>query len=373
MTETRAIRLVIAGGGTGGHLFPGIALAKALQRRLPESRVLFIGTSRLIDRQALKDQDFEVTALETSGVKGLGLKGLVKSLASQPRAIMRAAALLRSFKPDVVFGVGGYVTGPVLLAAKLLGIPTAIHEQNSVPGLANRLTGRFVDKICVSLPCKPAFPAKKTVATGNPVRADILAAGERERRVLQPGDTPRILVLGGSQGAHAVNEKMCAAAAGLRRDGHNIYIRHQTGRADEDKVRAAYAEAGVNAEVSAFITDMAAAYGDADLAVSRAGATSLAELAVVGLPAVLIPYPFAADDHQATNAAHYAAGGGAVVFPEKTLTAEALAGQIRDLLADGARLREMGAAMRALAKPQAAEHLVDECLALVAEGAGDKR
>ena len=262
--------------------------------------------------------------------------------------------------------MGGYVTGPALLAAKLLGIPTAIHEQNSVPGLTNRLTGRFVDRICISLPCSPAFPPAKTVQTGNPVRATILEAAERERRVLSPGERPHLLVLGGSQGARAVNRLMVAAAALLREQGQLPAIKHQTGRADADSVQADYAKAGVEAEVLPFIEDMAAAYTWADLVLSRAGATSLAELAVMGLPAVLVPYPYAADDHQATNAAHYVQGGGALAFREADLTPETLAEHLQTLLSDAARLTQMGQAMRNLALPDATERLVDECLALTA-------
>ncbi len=358
------MRAVITGGGTGGHLFPGIALAHALKARQAESEVLFIGTSRIMDQKALRGQDFQVASLECGGLKGLGLGERLRALFSQPRAVWQARRMLTAFQPDLVFGVGGYVTGPVLVAAKTLGIPTAIHEQNSVPGLANRLAGRFVDRICISMPCKPPFPAARTVQTGNPVRAEIVAAGQQARRLLQPGESPRILVLGGSQGAHAINEQVPAALALLQGQGVTVQVRHQTGQTDAEAVQAAYAASGIVAEVSAFITDMAAAYAEADLAISRAGATSLAELAVMGLPAILIPYPFAADDHQAVNAAHYADGGGALVCPQKDLSPEALATQLQTLLADGSRLQAMGAAMRQLARPDAAERLVDECLKL---------
>lgn len=366
------MRAVITGGGTGGHLFPGIALASAIQKRLPGSEILFIGTRRLLDQKALQNRGFQLATLDSGGVKGLGLGAQLHSLASQPAAIWQARRLLRRYKPDLVFGVGGYVTGPVLLAAKMLGIATAIHEQNSVPGLANRLVGRLVDRICISIPCKPAFPAAKTVQTGNPVRAEIVAAGQAKKRTRQPGALPSLLVLGGSQGAHAVNERMLQAMAILHKEGFRLQVRHQTGSADTAMVQAGYAQTGVEADVLPFIDDMAAAYSAADLAVSRAGATSLAELAVMGLPAILIPYPFAADDHQATNAEYYAEGGGALLYREKDLSPEILAAQIQRLLADEQQLHNMAEAMRALAQPAAAERLVDECLALVAAQAGAK-
>ena len=348
------MRAVITGGGTGGHLFPGIALATAMQERLPGSETLFIGTRRLVDQQVLQNRGFQLATLDSTGVKGLGLGAQLHSLFLQPAAIWQAWRLLRRFKPDLVFGVGGYVTGPVLLAAKILGIPTAIHEQNSVPGLANRLAGRLVDRICISIPCKPAFPPQKTVRTGNPLRAEIVAASRQPRRQLQVDDIPSLLVLGGSQGAHALNERMVQAMAFLNKAGVRLQLRHQTGGADADMVRAGYEEAGIEAEVLPFITDMAAAYSAADLAVSRAGATSLAELAAMGLPAILVPYPFAADDHQATNAAYYAQGGGVKVFKEKDLSPALLAQEIQSLLGDLPQLERMGTAMRALAQPDAA-------------------
>ncbi|MDR2548832.1 MAG: undecaprenyldiphospho-muramoylpentapeptide beta-N-acetylglucosaminyltransferase [Desulfobulbus sp.] len=357
------MRLIVAGGGTGGHLFPGIAVATAVRERLPESRVLFIGTSRLLDQQALAGLGFELAALECGGVKGLAWAARLRSLALMPKAVIAALEMLRRFQPDLVFGVGGYVTGPVLLAAKLLRIPIAIHEQNSVPGMANRLAGKLADLVLISLPCTPPFPPRKTIQTGNPLRREILTAAGRKK---EAAAVPTVLVLGGSQGAHRVNVLMMAAVEKLQAQHIPFRLIHQTGEADREQVTNCYAQLGVEAEVSAFIRDMAGVYGRADLAVSRAGATTCAELAAMGLPALLIPYPFAADDHQATNGEYYAKGGGCRLLRESGLTGEILAGAISEYLQNRAELHTMAADMKAMAMPDATEQIVDACVRLIA-------
>lgn len=357
------MRLIVAGGGTGGHLFPGIAVAEALRERIPATEVLFIGTSRLLDQQALTGLGFEVAALECGGVKGLGMTTRLRSLAQLPGAVLAAARLLRRFKPDLVFGVGGYVTGPVLLAAKLLRLPIAIHEQNSVPGLANRLAGTLADRVFVSLPCTPPFPAKKTVHTGNPMRREILAVAGQARKA---NDMPTVLVLGGSQGAHRVNMLMLDAMEQLAVTRLPLRLIHQTGPADRDEVAERYRALGIEAEVAAFIRDMAAVYAQADLAVSRAGATTLAELAVMGVPALVIPYPFAADNHQLTNGEYYEKSGGCQVIEEHVLSGEILARMISEHLQNPQDLHTMAANMKTLAIPDAADRIVAECVRLAA-------
>ena len=357
------MRLIVAGGGTGGHLFPGIAVATAIRERWPESRVLFIGTSRLLDQQALAGLDFELAALECGGVKGLDWADRLRSLLLMPKAVATAWQILRRFRPDLVFDVGGYVTGPVVLAAKLLRLPIAIHEQNSVPGLANRLAGKLADLILISLPCRPPFPPRKTIQTGNPLRREILAAAGEEKRATA---VPTVLVLGGSQGAHRVNVLMMEAVEQLQAQHIPFRLIHQTGEADREQVVNCYAQLGTEAEVSAFIRDMAGVYRQADLAVSRAGATTCAELAAMGLPALLIPYPFAADDHQTTNGEYYVKGGGCRLLCESGLTGEILAGAISEHLQNRADLHTMAANMRAMAIPDATERIVDACVRLVA-------
>jgi UDP-N-acetylglucosamine--N-acetylmuramyl-(pentapeptide) pyrophosphoryl-undecaprenol N-acetylglucosamine transferase len=357
------MRLIVAGGGTGGHLFPGIAVATAIRERIPESRVLFIGTSRLLDQQALAGLGFELAALECGGVKGLSLVSRLKSLMMMPGAVVAALRLMRRFQPDLVFGVGGYVTGPVLLAAKLLRVPVAIHEQNSVPGMANRLAGKLADRVLISLPCTPPFPPYKTIQTGNPLRREILEAAGRTK---QAADIPTLLVLGGSQGAHRVNVLMMEAVEQLQAQGVQFRLIHQTGAADREQVANCYAQLGIEAEVAAFIRDMAGVYGRADLAVSRAGATTCAELAAMGLPALLIPYPYAADDHQVTNGEYYVKGNGCRLLRESGLTGEILARTISEHLHNREELHTMAANMKTMAMPDATNRIVAECIRLAA-------
>lgn len=361
-----SLRIVITGGGTGGHLFPGIALATGMRERIDGCRVLFIGTSRQLDREALAGYDFELAAIECMGLKGMGWKHRLRSITQLPAATMEAGRIVRRFAPHLVFGVGGYVTGPVLLAARLRGIPVCIHEQNSVPGMANRMLSMIADRIFLSIPCRWRFFRGKTLLTGNPVRREIIAAAHAGAR--EVGEARIILILGGSQGAHRVNMLMLEAAERLVRvyDGRVRFI-HQTGKADVDEVRSRYRTMGAEAEVCDFFHDMAQHYGRAGLALSRAGATTLAELSVMSVPALLIPYPYAADDHQRNNALYYERAGAARMLPEQELDGERLTEEIRKLMEDPDTLGRMSAAMRKMARPDAAERIIDACLQLIAE------
>ena len=367
---TKNIRLLLTGGGTGGHLFPAIATAEAMCRRFPDTKVLFVGTKRKMDAASLARYDFQVRSIHCQGLKGKGLLARVQSLLLLPLALMEALWRIFRFHPHLVVGVGGYVTGPVVVAARILGCPTLIHEQNSVPGLANRKLGALVSRVCLSLPgSERYFPKGKTVLTGNPVRQQILELAGRQPRKVREKVT--LLVLGGSLGAHRVNELVVEALTkhgGLFPGG--IEVIHQTGAADQEMVRNAYERAGVRATVAPFFTDMAEVYGKSDLLVSRAGATTLAELAVLGKPAVLIPYPFAADDHQEKNGRYYEAGGGVLVVPERELTGQKLAEILAGLVASPARLQEMAASMRAMGRPEATDRIVDVCLELIEKAEG---
>lgn len=357
---TRPMRLLLTGGGTGGHLFPAIATAEALCKRLPGSEILFVGTKRRMDKTSLSQYGYATKAIHSKGLKGKNLISLVAGLAILPLSILEAMFHILRFRPDLVLGVGGYVTGPVVVAARLLGKRTIIHEQNSVPGLANRKLGRVADTVCLSLPgSEHYFEAEKTVLTGNPVRQAILELS-KEKSVEAEDTQPTLLVLGGSLGAHRINELVPAACAELKQT--KIKVIHQTGPEDDAMVSKAYAACGVEATVQPFFTDMAAIYREADCLVSRAGATTLAEISVLGKPALLIPYPYAADNHQEINAKHYVEKGGALLCIEKDLTAAALAQQLETLLGDRKRLVEMAMAMQSCAFPDATERIVDVCL-----------
>ncbi len=363
------MRLIVTGGGTGGHLFPALAVARGIQNSYIDGEVLFVGTGRHLDNRVLTEAGVTRKVINFSGVKGLGMSGVLHAGSRLPQALLQSLLIIRRFKPDLVFGVGGYVTGPVLLAAKFLRVPICIHEQNSVPGLANRLAGKLADRICISLPCKPSFAENKTELTGNPVREEILlAAQNRQEKEEREKQSRTLLILGGSQGARRLNELVLAAMRILHNKGERLRVIHQTGITDEQTIRNGYRQGGIEAEVASFFGDMADIYSRADLVISRAGATTLAELAVMGLPALLVPYPYAADDHQTTNAAYYVAGRGALMEPESELDGRKLAEKINCLVGNQNILKNMARAMRDLGRPQATDRIVALCADLAGIG-----
>lgn len=360
----QSITLVITGGGTGGHIFPGVAVAQALMAKIPNAKVVFVGTDRAVDQNAMAQYGFTSRAVPCGALKGGTLAAKLKTIARLPWSLFLAWRLLREIKPDLVLGVGGYVTGPVVLAAKLSGIPTCIHEQNSVPGLANRKLGAIVDRVFVSIPgSERFFNTNKCRLTGNPLRHEILALAQKKQ---SKGNDSVLLVLGGSQGAHRLNTLLPIALADNNGIASSVKVIHQTGRADLESVQAAYHAAGINAEVAAFFTDMAAVYAQASLVVSRAGATTLAELTALGKPSILVPFPFAADDHQTKNAEALVAGGAARMLIENDLQAETFGKEIAKILTDQPLRQQMGEAAKRLAKPEAVETILAECLTLAA-------
>ncbi len=361
MQLNREVTIVLAGGGTGGHLFPGIAVAQELRARHPQWRLVFIGTSRGIETRAVPQYQFDLELLAVQPLRGRGIMGALQGLWAVPKACLAARRTLRRLRPAVALGVGGYAAGPALLTARMMGIPTMIMEQNAHAGLTNRLLGRVVRHILLAMPNLQLGSHKHSQVVGNPVRRDLVAL--RADTHLYPAAFTqarplRILVVGGSQGAHALNEAVTALLPQLIH--LPVTLRHQTGSRDHAAVLARYgAYPNIVAQVSPFIDDMAQAYREADVLVCRSGASTLAELAVVGLPAVFVPYPSAADDHQTANAQVMVSQGGGVVLPEAELSPEALLNIIRPWLASPAVLSEMAARAWAFGKPDAVGIICD--------------
>ena len=364
--KTQNLRLIVTGGGTGGHLFPGISLAQAMMGAYPSCEVLFIGTERKVDRTALSSLGFETTTIKSQGIKGKNFLSIVKALFQQPMAIWQATKIIRKFKPDLVFGVGGYVTGPVILASRLLGVTTCIHEQNSIPGLTNKLLGHIASKIFVSLPgSEEYFPTPKTILSGNPVRSNIIKAS-REPKTISEQEPFTLLILGGSQGARRLNSLMLEAAEScLSKLSPPPFIIHQTGGHDEETVRMKYAELGLNARAQAFYSDMAKIYSQADLIISRAGATTLAELTVFQKPVILVPFPYAADNHQEINGRYLVEAGAGIMFRQEDLTGEKLGTEIKRLLDNKEILADMSKNSGMVSKPEATETIINACMELL--------
>ena len=351
------MRVLIAAGGTGGHIYPGIAVAKEIMRRDPRSVVRFVGTARGLENRVVPNAGFELSLIESTGLKNVGLAARVRGLLLLPKSFIAARRLIRGFRPDIVIGAGGYVSGPVLLTASLMKRPTLVMDSNALPGFTNRVLARFVDKAAVSFAeAMPFFPGK-AVLTGNPVRSEFFEV---------PAKTPdpnrvSLLVFGGSQGSRAINEAMVAALAQLAPEKDRLRVTHQTGTADVETVQRGYAEAGWSekAEVKPYIDDIVQEFAKADLIVSRAGATTTAELLAAGKVAIMIPFPLAADDHQRKNAEALQRAGAARMILQKDLSGETLANEIRSLLSAPEKLSEMENAARKLARRDAAEKTVD--------------
>ncbi len=366
-TQVRPLRVMIAGGGTGGHLFPGVALAEQVVASGGEVR--FVGTKRGIEARVLPESGWALDTIEVTGIKGRGLRGLVAGLLRLPRAWLQSRAIIREFDPDVVVGVGGYASGPIVATAWLMRRPTAILEQNSIPGITNRILGKLVRRVFATFPDRHGhFPARKLVLAGNPIRAELLerlaeardlptSSGAPAETGAVPSRPPRLFVFGGSQGAQAINRAMLAAVGPLAERFPGLEIWHQTGEAQVEEVRQGYAEAGFSApqvRVVSFIKDMSEPYAWCDLVLCRAGATSLSELAAVGCPALLIPFPHATDDHQTHNARALVEAGAAEVVAERELGEGRMAAELGALLADPEGLAAMHAAMLGAARPGAA-------------------
>ena len=385
------MRVLIAGGGTGGHLYPGIALARELLRRDGETEVTFVGTAQGIEAKVVPREHFPLDLIRVAGLKGKSRRVRARGFLLLPVAAADAWRVLSKRRPDVVIGVGGFASGPVLALAAARGYPTMLLEQNALPGITNRLLARVVRAAAVNFESALAYFPRTGFVAGNPVRPEFFPAESEEKHDPfdssdagggaalaqgKPHDAARLLIFGGSQGAHAINVAMVEAASRLAASGIRLAITHQTGERDLDLVRNAYAHAGLAARVEAFIYEIDREMKAAAGVICRAGATTLAELAASGTPAILVPLPNSTDDHQRMNAEVVARAGAAEALEERGLTGETLAAAITGLVGDEARRRRMAMAARQLARPDAAQRIADrvEHLALrPGSGQGGRR
>jgi UDP-N-acetylglucosamine--N-acetylmuramyl-(pentapeptide) pyrophosphoryl-undecaprenol N-acetylglucosamine transferase len=352
------MRIVIAGGGTGGHVIPALAIAHQLKKQFA-AEVLFIGTARGIETRLVPQAGFPLELIKVGGLKNVSLMTRAKTMFDLPRALWASGRMLTDFDPDVVIGVGGYASGPAMFGAIRRRIPTLAFEPNVVPGFANRLVARWVSVAAVHFKetCE-YFPRCRV--TGVPVRAAFFSVP------MKAGRPPTLLVFGGSQGARAINQAMIESLPGLRERVPGLYIIHQTGERDYDNVLAAYQKAGVSSEVHKFIDDMPGTFVRADLLVCRSGASSVAEITAAGKPAIFVPFPRAADDHQNVNARALERAGAAIVVEESNLEAAYLVDTIAALILDPKRLQGMSVAAKSLAHPKAVEEIASMVEGLIA-------
>jgi UDP-N-acetylglucosamine--N-acetylmuramyl-(pentapeptide) pyrophosphoryl-undecaprenol N-acetylglucosamine transferase len=369
------LSLLIAGGGTGGHLFPGIAVARELLARVPGARVTFVGTATGIEARVIPREGFPLELIRSAGLKGKSAASLARGVGLLPLSALDAWRVISRLRPSVVIGVGGYSSGPIVALAALRGIPTLLMEQNAMPGVTNRTLARMVRAAAVTYEESIGYFGSKAFVAGNPVRPEFFGGapgrsdadsgdqGTYAQHTLPP-DAARVLIFGGSQGAHAINVAMVEAAPRLAAAASRLAITHQTGERDLEMVRAGYQRAGLPARVEPFLFEMDREMKSADLVICRAGATTLAELTASGRPSILIPLPTATDDHQRKNAQALVAQGAAQMIDQRELTGERLAAEIVALAADEARRRRMSGDARQMARPHAAKVIVDKILEL---------
>ena len=366
------MRLLIAGGGTGGHLFPGIAVAEEFLSRDSGNEVLFVGTERGIEARVLPRLGFSLEFIAAAGIRGKGGLSQLKGVSMLLYGYAQSRKILKEFRPDLVLGVGGYASGPVVLAARGMQIRCFIHEQNAIPGMTNKVLARFAEEVFISLEeSQKFFPKGKTLTTGNPVRKEILGSISPRAEDAGAGGIFRLLVFGGSAGAHSVNQAVMGALPHLSGLRDKLLVTHQTGENDLAEVRQAYEREGFQAEVLPFIDDMAGAYMDASLVVCRAGATTIAEVTACGKACIFIPYPHAVDDHQRQNAEALLKKGAGFMLLERELTGESLARMIVELMEAPDRITLAGESARSLARLDAAKVIVDEMLKETARKTGN--
>jgi UDP-N-acetylglucosamine--N-acetylmuramyl-(pentapeptide) pyrophosphoryl-undecaprenol N-acetylglucosamine transferase len=366
----RPLHIVIAGGGTGGHLFPGIAMAQEFEARNSATKIIFISTGNPMEKSVLSKTDFELRCITAAGIKGRGLWNQLMSVVKIPKGILESMRILKEFSPDLAIGLGSYSAGPVIMGAWLRRIPIAIQEQNILPGITNRILARFADRIFISFEnTRSNLDPRKVQWTGNPVRRELI--DYFDNHAPEKGEDTglklfSVLIIGGSQGAHRVNMALIEALDQLS-DKKNLYFVHQTGEADEQQVKEAYRRCNVQSTVQSFFDNMAELYSRADLLICRAGATTVAEITALGKAAIFIPFPYAADNHQVLNAGSLADEGAAEMIIENDLNGQILSEKITYYAAHPEALNKMAAGSRRFGNPAAAKNIVDECYRLLAK------
>ena len=349
------MKVLIAAGGTGGHIYPGIAVANEIMRRNETSEVLFVGTARGLEKKLVPENGYQLSLINSAGLKNVGVVGKVKGMAVLPRSFVEARKIIRQFRPHVIVGAGGYVSGPVLLMGAIMGVPTLVMDSNALPGFTNRRLARFVEKAALTFNEALPYFGKKGVVTGNPVRHEFFDVAAKER-----GEERHILIFGGSQGSRAINNAMKDALGPLADFAGRLTITHQTGEADFEAIRLAYSESKfAGSDIQPFISDIFVEFGKSDLIICRAGATTCSEIAAAGKAAIMVPLPTAADDHQRKNAESLQAAGAVKMILQTQLTGETLATAIIALIDSPELITEMEKAVKALGRPDAAERTVD--------------
>lgn len=357
------MRLLLAGGGTGGHLFPAVALAETLKKQEPTAEVLFVGTKNGIEYRVLPELGWDLETVNITGFAGKGLLAKLAVVSRLGKSVMQGRRILKRFRPEAVIGVGGYASAPLVIAARTMRLPILLHEQNAIPGLTNRLLARWVDGVCLAFEqTRNVFAGIRTFVTGNPLRSGMADCPPISN------DVPTLLVFGGSRGARAINDAFSAAVPALVAAHPDLRIIHQTGEDDLERIRELYSNGDCrDIRTEAFINDMAAVYRQADLVVCRAGATTIAELTACGRPSVMIPYPHAAGDHQKANALALVKEQAAVMLEQSELDAVSLAKTVNELLGDRKRLQAMAEAAKGQGRSEAAETILDICRDMIAQ------
>ena len=367
------LRIIIAGGGTGGHLFPGIAIAQEVKKRCQEVHILFVVGRRKMEKDIILKAGFEIRSIDVEGLVGKDLLQLIRAFIKVIKSTIQSFLIMRTFKPHLTVGVGGYTSGPVCLMGWFFRVPTAIHEQNSIPGITNRILAPLMKKVFISFEeSRLYFKNKKLLLSGNPIRDELINPKVFSKRVFESDPVQMrfvILVMGGSQGARAINKAVLFALKELETEGVVPFMIHQTGSQELEEVIAEYNKIGIEAEVTAFIDNIADAYARADLVICRAGATTIAELAALGKPSILVPYPYATHKHQDFNAKSLAVSGGADIILEKDLNGATLARKIKIYMEDPDALKQMSLFALEAGRPRAKGIIVEELMKLIRDSA----